>query len=126
VFICHARCYGVIFFNEFTTTSTIFQARKLVNHIHVLVNGRMVYQVIVANLKKLSSLHEELTTHLTLHPFQYKRQVDQIIDSKWVGLKINELLAGCRILFSSDLNLIKMKIILIRGFSPFMYRRGWV
>jgi len=39
-----------------------------------------------------SSPHEELPNHLTLHPFQYKGLVNQIIDSKWVGLKINELL----------------------------------
>ena len=35
---------------------------------------------------------EELPKHLTLHPFQHKGSVNQIIDSKWVGLKINELL----------------------------------
>ena len=39
-----------------------------------------------------SSPHEELPKHLTLHPFQYKGLVNQIIDSKWIGLKINELL----------------------------------
>ncbi|KAF8735570.1 hypothetical protein HU200_014475 [Digitaria exilis] len=39
-----------------------------------------------------SSPREELPKHLTLHPFQYKGLVNQIIDSKWVGLKINELL----------------------------------
>ena len=35
---------------------------------------------------------EELPKHLTLHPFQYKGLVNHIIDSKWIGLKINELL----------------------------------
>ena len=39
-----------------------------------------------------SSTHAEVPNHLTLHPFQYKGLVNQIIDSKWVGLKINELL----------------------------------
>ncbi|RZC81612.1 hypothetical protein C5167_044176 [Papaver somniferum] len=39
-----------------------------------------------------SSSHEELPKHLTLHSSQYKGLVNQIIDSKWVGLKINELL----------------------------------
>ena len=39
-----------------------------------------------------SSPPEELPKHLTLHPLQYKGLVNQIIDSKWVGLKINELL----------------------------------
>jgi len=33
-----------------------------------------------------------LPKHLTLHPFQYKGLVNHIIDSKWIGLKINELL----------------------------------
>ncbi|RHN45339.1 putative ribosomal protein S4/S9 [Medicago truncatula] len=40
-----------------------------------------------------SAPHEELPIHLTLYPFQYKGLVNQILDSKWVGLKINELLA---------------------------------
>ncbi|KAK3032802.1 hypothetical protein RJ639_035324 [Escallonia herrerae] len=39
-----------------------------------------------------SSPHEELPNHLTLDPLQYKGLVNQIIDNKWVGLKINELL----------------------------------
>nr|YP_009769992.1 ribosomal protein S4 [Genista tinctoria]QIT00694.1 ribosomal protein S4 [Genista tinctoria] len=91
--------------------STIPQARQLVNHRHVLVNGRMVnipsYRckpqdiittkdepksraLIQNNLD--SAPRDELPTHLTLHPFQYKGLVNQIIDSQWVGLKINELL----------------------------------
>ncbi|EPS74734.1 hypothetical protein M569_00009, partial [Genlisea aurea] len=36
--------------------------------------------------------HEEVPSHLTLRPFQYKGLVNQIIDSKWFGLKLNELL----------------------------------
>ncbi|KAF1876754.1 hypothetical protein Lal_00033212 [Lupinus albus] len=39
-----------------------------------------------------SAPRDELPAHLTLHPFQYKGLVNQIIDNKWVGLKINELL----------------------------------
>ena len=39
-----------------------------------------------------SSTPEELPKHLTLHTLQYKGLVNQIIDRKWVGLKINELL----------------------------------
>jgi small subunit ribosomal protein S4 len=39
-----------------------------------------------------SSPQAEVPNHLTLHPVQYKGLVNQIIDSKWVGLKINELL----------------------------------
>nr|YP_009770254.1 ribosomal protein S4 [Zapoteca portoricensis]QIT00956.1 ribosomal protein S4 [Zapoteca portoricensis] len=91
--------------------STIPQARQLVNHRHVLVNGRIVdipsyrckpQDIITARDEQKSrtliqnyldsSSHEKLPKHLTLHPFQYKGLVNQIIDSKWVGLQINELL----------------------------------
>nr|YP_009402440.1 ribosomal protein S4 [Faidherbia albida]APA33081.1 ribosomal protein S4 [Faidherbia albida]ATO89155.1 ribosomal protein S4 [Faidherbia albida]QGA86526.1 ribosomal protein S4 [Faidherbia albida] len=90
--------------------STIPQARQLVNHRHVLVNGRIVdipsyrckpQDIITARDEQKSrtliqnyldsSPREELPKHLTLHPFQYKGLVNQIIDSKWVGLQINEL-----------------------------------
>ncbi|RYX80081.1 30S ribosomal protein S4, partial [bacterium] len=92
-------------------TSTIPQARQLVNHRHILVNGGIVdipsYRckprdiIIVRDKQKSKSLvqkyidsssREELPKHLTLHPFQYKGSVNEILDSKWVGLKINELL----------------------------------
>ena len=91
--------------------STIPGARQLVNHRHILVNGRIVdipsYRckprdiITVRDEQKSraliqnyldSSPREELPNHLTLHPFQYEGFVNQIIDSKWVGLKINELL----------------------------------
>lgn len=91
--------------------STIPAARQLVNHRHILVNGRIVdipsyrckpRDIITAKdgqksraliQKSLdSSLQEGLPSHLILHPFQHKGLVNQIIDSKWVGLKINELL----------------------------------
>nr|YP_009770837.1 ribosomal protein S4 [Lysidice rhodostegia]QIT01539.1 ribosomal protein S4 [Lysidice rhodostegia] len=91
--------------------STIPQARQFVNHRHVLVNGRIVdipsYRCKPQDIIKVrdeqksktliqnfldSSPREELPKHLTLHPFQYKGLVNQIIDSKWIGLKINELL----------------------------------
>ena len=91
--------------------STIRQARQLVNHRHILVNGRIVdipsyrckpRDIITARDEQKSraliqnsldlSPHEELPKHLTLYPFQSKGLVNQIIDSKWVGLKINELL----------------------------------
>nr|AEX10188.1 ribosomal protein S4 [California macrophylla] len=91
--------------------STIPQARQLVNHRHILVNGRIVdipsyrckpRDIITAREKEKSrtliqnyldsSSHKELPNHLTTHPLQYKGLVNQIIDSKWVGLKINELL----------------------------------
>lgn len=90
---------------------TIPQARQLVNHRHILVNGRIVdipsyrckprdiitvkdeqkSRTLVQNLLD-SSAHEELPKHLTLHTFQYEGLVNQIIDRKCVGLKINELL----------------------------------
>nr|YP_010463612.1 ribosomal protein S4 [Bothriospermum zeylanicum]UUL70523.1 ribosomal protein S4 [Bothriospermum zeylanicum] len=93
--------------------STIPAARQLVNHRHILVNGRIVdipsyrckpQDMITAKDEQKSrtliqnSLHssptEGLPNHLTLHPFdEYKGLVNQIIDSKWVAaLKINELL----------------------------------
>nr|UTU96546.1 ribosomal protein S4 [Gelsemium sempervirens] len=91
--------------------STIPAARQLVNHRHILVNGRIVdipsyrckpRDIITAKDEQKSkaliqksmdsSPHEELPSHLILHPFQYKGLVNQIIDSKWVGLTINELL----------------------------------
>ena len=91
--------------------STIPQARQLVNHRHILVNGRTVdipsyrckpRDIISARDEQKSrtliqnyldsSTHEELPKHLTLHTLQYKGLVNQIIDRKWVGLKINELL----------------------------------
>ncbi|KAK3442561.1 hypothetical protein EUGRSUZ_B02956 [Eucalyptus grandis] len=91
--------------------STIPQARQLVNHRHILINGCIVdipsyrckpRDIITARDDKKSramiqnyfdsSPHEEVPKHLTLHPFQYKGLVNQIIDSKWIGLKINELL----------------------------------
>ncbi|PIN01031.1 Ribosomal protein S4 [Handroanthus impetiginosus] len=86
-------------------------ARQLVNHRHILVNGHIVdipsYRskppdIIMAKDEQKSktliqnslnsSPHEEVPNHLTLQPFQYKGLVNQIIDSKWVGLKVNELL----------------------------------
>nr|YP_010313925.1 ribosomal protein S4 [Pterisanthes heterantha]YP_010315071.1 ribosomal protein S4 [Ampelocissus ascendiflora]UNA63490.1 ribosomal protein S4 [Pterisanthes heterantha]UNA64636.1 ribosomal protein S4 [Ampelocissus ascendiflora] len=91
--------------------STIPVARQLVNHRHILVNGRIVdipsyrcksQDIITAGDEQKSraliqnfldsASHEELPKHLTLPPFQFKGLVNQIIDSNWVGLKINELL----------------------------------
>nr|AMY96126.1 ribosomal protein S4 [Geranium phaeum] len=93
-------------------TSTIPQARQLVNHRHILVNGRMVdipsyrckpRDIITARDKEKSrtliknylesSPHnkKKLPNHLTMHPLQYKGLVNQIIDRKCVGLKIKEL-----------------------------------
>nr|YP_010943546.1 ribosomal protein S4 [Trachelospermum jasminoides]QGS64820.1 ribosomal protein S4 [Trachelospermum jasminoides]WLV27137.1 ribosomal protein S4 [Trachelospermum jasminoides] len=91
--------------------STIPAARQLVNHRHIFVNGHIVdipsyrckpRDIITAKDEQKSkaliqksldsSPHQELPSHLILQPFQYKGLVNQIIDSKWVGLKINELL----------------------------------
>nr|YP_009470757.1 ribosomal protein S4 [Anemopaegma album]YP_009661744.1 ribosomal protein S4 [Anemopaegma prostratum]AVF97282.1 ribosomal protein S4 [Anemopaegma album]AYH51601.1 ribosomal protein S4 [Amphilophium elongatum]QCT83026.1 ribosomal protein S4 [Anemopaegma prostratum] len=89
--------------------STIPAARQLVNHRHILVNGRIVdipsyrckpRDIITAKDEQKSrtliqnslnsSPHEKVPKHLTLQPFQYKGLVNQIIDRKWVGLEIDE------------------------------------
>ena len=94
---------------------TIPGARQLVNHRHVLVNGRIIdipsyrckpRDIITArdeqksraliqnsfdSLRRRKKLKFKLPNHLTLYRIQYKGFVNQIIDSKWVGLKINEL-----------------------------------
>nr|YP_010513628.1 ribosomal protein S4 [Cratylia mollis]UXL85199.1 ribosomal protein S4 [Cratylia mollis] len=91
--------------------TTIPQARQLINHKHVLVNGRIVdipsyrckpQDIITAKDEQKSRTliqnyldsapREKLPNHLTLHPFQYKGLINQIIDNKCVGVKINELL----------------------------------
>uniref|UniRef100_UPI0030025AA4 ribosomal protein S4 n=1 Tax=Amorphophallus tonkinensis TaxID=1720486 RepID=UPI0030025AA4 len=91
--------------------STIPGARQLVNHRHILVNGHIVdipsyrckprdiiatkdkqrSKALIQNNISLSS-HEEVPKHLTIDSFHNKGMVNQIIDSKWIGLKINELL----------------------------------
>nr|UXR11994.1 ribosomal protein S4 [Christisonia kwangtungensis] len=91
--------------------STIPAARQLVNHRHVLVNGCIIdipsyrcksqdiitikdehqSRTLIKNYNN-SFPHAEVPNHLTLHPLQYKGLVNQIIETKWVGLKINELL----------------------------------
>nr|YP_010549422.1 ribosomal protein S4 [Anubias barteri]UYL25823.1 ribosomal protein S4 [Anubias barteri]UYL25907.1 ribosomal protein S4 [Anubias barteri] len=89
---------------------TIPGARQLVNHRHILVNGHIVdipsyrckpRDIIVTKDKQRSkalvqnnialSSHEEVPKHLTIDSFHNKGLVNQIIDSKWIGLKINEL-----------------------------------
>nr|YP_009138253.1 ribosomal protein S4 [Erodium chrysanthum]ACH47257.1 ribosomal protein S4 [Erodium chrysanthum]AIA81386.1 ribosomal protein S4 [Erodium chrysanthum] len=93
--------------------STIPQARQLVNHRHILVNGRIVdipsyrckprdiltgrekaksRNLMQNYLDSSSSSHKRLPNHLTTHPLQYKGLVHQIIDRRCVGLKINEFL----------------------------------
>ncbi|RZC30106.1 30S ribosomal protein S4, chloroplastic, partial [Glycine soja] len=84
--------------------ATITQARQLINHKHVLVNGHIVdipsyrckpQDIIIAKDEQKSKTliqnyldsapREKLPNHLTLHPFQYKGLINQIIDNKWVG-----------------------------------------
>nr|YP_009478750.1 ribosomal protein S4 [Alseodaphne gracilis]YP_009478831.1 ribosomal protein S4 [Alseodaphne huanglianshanensis]YP_010560777.1 ribosomal protein S4 [Dehaasia hainanensis]AVP74710.1 ribosomal protein S4 [Alseodaphne gracilis]AVP74791.1 ribosomal protein S4 [Alseodaphne huanglianshanensis]QWL23684.1 ribosomal protein S4 [Alseodaphne gracilis]UYW36048.1 ribosomal protein S4 [Dehaasia hainanensis] len=91
--------------------STISGARQLVNHRHILVNGRVVdipsyrckpRDIITARDEQRSraliqnyldsSPREDLAKHLTFDSSQYKGLVNQIIDIKWIGLKINEFL----------------------------------
>nr|AJD00252.1 ribosomal protein S4 [Cycas debaoensis]AOW68788.1 ribosomal protein S4 [Cycas debaoensis]UDY71570.1 ribosomal protein S4 [Cycas debaoensis] len=90
---------------------TIPGARQLVNHRHILVNDRVVdipsyrckpRDVITIRDQRISramigknldlSQKDQMPNHLTLHSSQYKGLVNQIIDSKWISLKINELL----------------------------------
>nr|YP_010361593.1 ribosomal protein S4 [Hypericum hookerianum]UNQ87153.1 ribosomal protein S4 [Hypericum hookerianum] len=96
--------------------STIPQARQLVNHRHIFVNGHIVNipsfrckpgdiitvrdeqksRSMVQNYLNASSLNsssqKDLPNHLTLRRFEYTGLVNQIIDTQSVGLKINELL----------------------------------
>nr|YP_009633219.1 ribosomal protein S4 [Tolypanthus maclurei]QBS54554.1 ribosomal protein S4 [Tolypanthus maclurei] len=91
--------------------STISGARQLVNHRHIVINNRIIdipsyrckpRDIITAKNEQKSkalvqnyvdsSFQAELPKHLTLHPLQYKGFVNQIIESKSVGLQINELL----------------------------------
>nr|ACP50867.1 ribosomal protein S4 [Pinus resinosa] len=90
---------------------TIPGARQLVNHGHIRVNDHMVdipsypckpqdvitirdQQRLRAIIKKNIDLfqRDKLPNHLTFHSLQYKGLINQIIDSKWINLKINELL----------------------------------
>nr|YP_009975781.1 ribosomal protein S4 [Annona muricata]YP_010488291.1 ribosomal protein S4 [Annona montana]QNK05197.1 ribosomal protein S4 [Annona muricata]QNS22557.1 ribosomal protein S4 [Annona montana] len=92
--------------------STIPGARQLVNHRHILVNGRIVdipsyrckpRDIITTRDKQRSRAliqnhidssprkNKKWVNHLTFRPSQYKGLVKRIIDRKWVGLKIKEL-----------------------------------
>nr|AAS45715.1 Rps4 [Cavendishia capitulata] len=97
--------------------STIPGARQLVTHRHVLVNGRIIdipsyrckpRDIITAREKSRALIQNSFQNlfdlpsrkrkskrvpyHLTLNRGQYKGLVKQIINTKWVGLKIKELL----------------------------------
>ncbi|XBH71860.1 hypothetical protein VPH35_099257 [Triticum aestivum] len=91
--------------------STIPGALQLVNHRHILVNGRIVNipsfrckprdiittkdnqrsKGLVQNYIASSDLGK-LPKHLAIDTLEYKGLVNKILDRKWVGLKINELL----------------------------------
>nr|QJF46585.1 ribosomal protein S4 [Zantedeschia elliottiana] len=92
--------------------STIPGARQLVNHRHILVNDRIVdipsYRckpgdiittkdkqrsktLIQNNIAALSS-HKKVPKHLTIDSVHNKGLVNQIIDSKSIGLEINGLI----------------------------------
>jgi small subunit ribosomal protein S4 len=96
---------------------TIPGARQLVNHRHVLVNGRIIdipsyrckprdiitardeqktraliqnsFDSLDRRKRKNKKFKFKLPDHLTLYRIRYQGLVNQIIDSKWVGLKIN-------------------------------------
>nr|UPX07477.1 ribosomal protein S4 [Leptocodon hirsutus] len=90
---------------------TIPGARQLVNHRHILVNGRIVdipsyrckprdiitgkdeqkSKALIQNYLN-SSPQKKVPSHLTFEPVQYKGLVNQVIDSNSLGLEINELL----------------------------------
>ena len=90
---------------------TIPGARQLVNHGHIRVNDHMVdipsYPckpqdvITIRDQQRLRDIirknldlfqRDILPNHLTFHSLQYKGFINQIIDSKWISLKINELL----------------------------------
>nr|ANP26287.1 ribosomal protein S4 [Monotropa uniflora]ASN78990.1 ribosomal protein S4 [Monotropa uniflora] len=91
--------------------STIPGARQLINHGHISVNGREVnipsYRCkpkdiitvrderkskdLIKSFIKSSSL-KKIPKHLTLYPLQQKGLVNQIIDIKFISLKIKESL----------------------------------
>nr|YP_010184944.1 ribosomal protein S4 [Pseudotsuga brevifolia]QVH34623.1 ribosomal protein S4 [Pseudotsuga brevifolia] len=90
---------------------TIPGARQLVNHGHIRVNDHMVdipsYPckpkdvITIRDQQRLRTIirknidllqRDKLPNHLTFNSLQYKGFINQIIDSKWISLKINELL----------------------------------
>jgi small subunit ribosomal protein S4 len=90
---------------------TIPAARQLVNHGHVMVNDRVVdipsYRCKPQDVlfirdrvrsralvdKTLSTLKQsKLPSHLRLNPQTYKASVNQLVNRKSVGIKVNELL----------------------------------
>jgi small subunit ribosomal protein S4 len=90
---------------------TIPVARQLVNHGHIRVNDHMVDipsylckpqdVITIRDQQRLRDIirknldlfqRDKLPNHLTFHSLQYNGFINQIIDCKWISLKINELL----------------------------------
>lgn len=90
---------------------TIPAARQLVNHGHVIVNDRLVdipsYRckpqdnVVIVDKARSRALVEKnlsnfkqskLPSHLRFNPKTYKASVNQLVNRKSVGVKVNELL----------------------------------
>lgn len=90
---------------------TIPAARQLVNHGHVMVNDRLVdipsYRckpqdnVVIVDKARSRALVEKnlsnfkqskLPSHLRFNPKTYKASVNQLVNRKSVGVKVNELL----------------------------------
>jgi small subunit ribosomal protein S4 len=90
---------------------TIPAARQLVNHGHILVNGRLVdipsYRckpqdvLSVRNRSKSRALIEnnlsnpkksKVPSHLTLNSTSYQATVNQLVNRQSIGVKVNELL----------------------------------
>lgn len=90
---------------------TIPGARQLVNHKHILVNGRIVNipsyrckpqdSIIIKDRQKSKNIviknldfsqKYKIPNHLTFNSLEKKGLVNQILDQESIGLKVNELL----------------------------------
>nr|YP_010471494.1 ribosomal protein S4 [Gastrodia angusta]UVG40832.1 ribosomal protein S4 [Gastrodia angusta] len=105
--ILEMRLDNIIF--RLGLASTIPEARQLVNHRHILVNGHIINipssickprDIITMNINTNKSINNyplpltfiSLPNHLSIDYLQSKGFVNRIIDSKEIGIKINELL----------------------------------
>jgi small subunit ribosomal protein S4 len=103
------RSDNIIF--QLGMSPSISGARQLINHGHIRVKDHMVdipsypcknqYVITIRDQQRLRDIirknldlfqRDKLPNHLTFHSLQYKGFINQIIDSKWISLKINELL----------------------------------
>nr|YP_010471513.1 ribosomal protein S4 [Gastrodia flexistyla]UVG40851.1 ribosomal protein S4 [Gastrodia flexistyla] len=103
--ILEMRLDNIIF--RLGLASTIPEARQLVNHRHILVNGHIIdipsyickprdiiinKNKLINNYNLISSTLISLPNHLSIDSLQLKGFINKIIDSKEIGIKINELL----------------------------------